>query len=102
MKKNYLEISILLSILSITITLFINNQIANAYLKSVGKTRALFGLTELRFGYQYFVVIFGIIALIFAILGTKGTSQRSKKLIAVLLSLLAIIIVFVRIWWLFV
>ena len=103
MKRNYLKISILLSIISIAITLFINNQIAKAYLKSQGKTKALFGLKELlQFGYQYYVAILGTIALILAIPGIKGNNRKSKKLAAVLLSLLAIIVVFVRIWRLFV
>ena len=103
MKSTYLKISILLSIISIGITLFINNQIAKAYLKSHGKMRALFGLKELlQFAYQYYVAILGFIALIFVIPSIKGNNQKSKTLAAVLLSLLAIIVVFARIWRLFV
>jgi hypothetical protein len=102
LKIKYFEISILLSIISIAATLFINHQIAEVYLKAHGKTRALFGITELRFGYQYYVATLGIAALIFAILGFKGNNSRSKKFVSALLSLTAIVMVFVKIWRLFI
>ena len=99
----YFLISTLVSIISISTTLFINIQIAQAYLKSDGKTRALFGIKELlQFGYQHYVVIPGIVSFIFAVLVIKGTNQRSKKVAALLLSLLAIAIVFARIWRVFI
>jgi len=104
LKKNkYPEVSILLSIISIAASVFINIQIAKQYLRSVGKNRALFGLYELlQFGYQYYVAILGFIALVMAILGIKGDNRRSLKLSAILLSVLALMAVFVRIWRLFV
>ena len=102
-RNKYLEVSISLSLISIIVTVFINSQIAKAYLKSDGKTRALFGLNELlQFGYQYYVIIPGIISLIFAILSLKINTQGSKKISALLLSLFAIVIVFARIWRLFI
>ena len=102
-KSSYFLISILVSIISISTTLFINNQIAVEYLRSDGKTRALFGIKEwLQFGYQYYVVILAIISFIFAILVIKENNQRSKKVTALLLCLLAITIVFVRIWKVFI
>ena len=102
-KRRYLQISILLSLVSIAITLFINFRIAGTYLRVDGKTRALFGLTELlSFGYQYYIGLLGIIALIFAIAGMKESSSSGKKFIAVLLSLFAITFVFARTWRLFI
>ncbi len=102
-KKKYLEASLVLSIASIAITVFINVQIALEYKRVDGKTRALFGITELlSFGYQYYVVIFGIVSLIYAVLNFKANSQTNKKLTALLLSLFAIAFVFARIWRLFV
>ena len=98
MKRKYLEISISLSIISIAITLFINHKIAEAYLKADGKTRAVFLPELLVFGYQYYVVLLGIVALILAIIGVRKNRQTTEKTTAVLLSLLAIMIVFVRIW----
>jgi Ca2+/Na+ antiporter len=103
LKKKYLDISILVSAISIIITLLINNQIAKEYIKSSGKTRALFGLKELlQFSYQYYVLLAVIIALIFALLGVKENNHRIKKIIAIMFCLLAITIIFLRIWRLFV
>ena len=103
MKQKFLQTSIVLSIISITITLLINIQIAKEYLRSDGKTRALFGIKELlQYGYQYYVLILGVCSLILAIMNLKGNIQTNKKAAVVLLSILAIIIVFVRIWRLFV
>jgi len=102
-KSIYLKISTILSIISIFLSIFINIQIAREYLKSDGKTRALFGIKEaLQFGYQYYVCILGVISLIVAILGIKGNSKRRKVLSAILLSVFALILVFVRLWRLFV
>jgi hypothetical protein len=102
-KTRFLGISILLSIISIAATLLINWEIAKKYLRSDGKTRALFGITELyQFGYQYYLVILGIISLILVIFSKKEKDKRIKMGTALLLSLLAIAIVFIRIWRLFV
>jgi len=102
-KKKYFEASIVLAIVSIAITVFINIQIAIKYKRADGKTKALFGITELlSFGYKYYVAIFGIISLVYAVLNLKTDNQTNKKLTAFLLSLFAIAIVFARIWRLFV
>jgi hypothetical protein len=98
-KNQYFRISITLSIISILITILINFQIAKAYLSSDGKTKAFFGLSELlRFGYQYYVGIIGIVSLTFAIISL----EKGKNLIGIFLSLLAILFVFFRIWRLFI
>jgi hypothetical protein len=70
---------------------------------ATGKTRALFGLTELlQFGYQYYVVITGAVSLILSVLSIKSNKNQNKKSIALVLSIAAITIVFIRIWRLFV
>ena len=103
MKKNYLDISLLLSFISIAVTLFINIQVAQRYIRATGKTRALFGLTELlTFGYQYYIALIGIVAFILAVLSLKNDRQHNKRLMAVLLSIVAIAVVFVRIWRVFI
>jgi len=102
-KNNYLIFSILLSFISISVTTFINIQMAKEYLRVDGKTKALFGIKELlQFGYQYYVVILGLLSLIFAILSFKSNTQRSKLFAATLLSIFSITIVFLRIWRLFI
>jgi hypothetical protein len=102
-KNKYIGISILLSVISIAISIVINSQIAKVYLRSSGKNKALFGLIEFaQFGYQYYIAVLGIISLILAILSIKMNGQRSREIVAVVLSLLAITIVFIRIWKLFI
>lgn len=101
MKKRLLDLSILCSLVSIVVTAIINIQIAKVYLKADGKTRALFGLNEiLSFGYQYYVVVLAILATILAIVGK--TNYAAKKFAAIGFGIIAIVIVFLRIWRLFV
>lgn len=103
MKKKYLNLSLCLSLVSIAITIFINIKIAQRYIMATGKTRALFGLTELlQFGYQYYIVFIGAGSFILAVLNIKSNEQQTKKVIAVVLSAVAVAIVFTRIWRLFV
>jgi hypothetical protein len=101
MKRYFLALSFLLSTISIILTIGINICIAQAYEVAKGKTRALFGITELLvYGYQYDVCILGLAAFIFAALGKSP--NKSKKIFAIGLSLMAVALVFVRCWQLFV
>ena len=102
-KNTFIKISILLSIFSISISLFINYQIAKEYQSVDRKTQLLFGIKELyQFGYQYYMVVLGLISLVLALLSIKTVNQKSKLFTAILLSVIAITIVFIRIWRLFV
>lgn len=102
-KEKLLLFSVLLSLLSIIITTLINIAIAKTYLRVDGKTRALFGITELlQFGYQYYVALPGIVSLILALVCLKSNSHYGKKYTAIILSMFALIIVFARIWRLFI
>ena len=101
--KYYLPASILISVISILTTIYINYQIADRYLRARGKTRALYGLTELlSFGYQYYVVLLGILSFILAAMTINKGEKKNKIISALLLSLLAISIVFARIWRVFI
>ena len=101
MKKRFLSVSILLSVISITLTLLINLKIAKEYQHVHGKNRALFGITEIfRFDYQFYVLLIGLIALSFSILAKSN--KFINKYLAIILSTIAITIVFLRIWRLFV
>ena len=85
------------------ITIYINIQIAQRYINTTGKTKALFGLTELlTFGYQYYIAVIGIISFILSILSLKVNGQRNKMRMAVLLSIVAIAMVFLKTWGLFI
>jgi hypothetical protein len=102
-KNKYLIFSIFLSVLSIGSTTVINILIAKEYLRVDRKTQALFGITEiLQFGYQYYVVILGLLSLMFAILSFKSNMQRSKLFAVTLLSVFSITIVCLKTWRLFV
>ena len=102
-QKVYLRISVAISIMSISATLFINYSIAKEYKRVDGKTRLLFGIKELlQFGYQYYVLIFGLASFILATISKKDNTKGNKRRAAILLSLLAISIIFLRIWRLFV
>jgi hypothetical protein len=91
--------SLSLSCLSVLVTAGINVSIARRYIHANTEARLWFFLTESTFFFQYFVVILGIAALILAQL----TKSKSKlRLVAIGLSLISIILVFVGIWRLFV
>ena len=102
-KKYLLVYSIVLSLLSIAITIFINIEIAKEYLRADGKTRALFGFNELlQFGYQYYVAILGIISFILVLVSLRSDGKRGQKYGAIVLSIFAVVIVFARIWRIFI
>jgi hypothetical protein len=95
-----IKVSIGLSCLSVLLTFWINGCIANDYIHADGKTRALFGINELlSYGYQYWVVILGLSGLALSL-----TARRESrfKVFALLFSVLSIVLVFVRLWRLFV
>lgn len=96
MKKHFVTSSLVLSFISLAATFLINIQIAKHYLKADGKTRALFSLNELlTYGYQYYVAVLGLLAIIIALLATVPSN---KKLIAIILAILSIAFVFARVW----
>lgn len=100
MKEHLIKISFILSLISLATTFLINIQIAKHYLNADGKTQALFSLNELlTYGYQYYVAILGLLALISALF---AIASANKKIIAAVLALLSIACVFARIWRLFI
>lgn len=94
-----LIVSLSLSCLSVLVTAGISVSIASRYIHANTEARLWFFLTESTFFFQYFVAILGIAALILALL---SKSKPTSRLIAVGLSLISIIMVFVPIWRLFV
>ena len=100
LKNKFINISIIISVVSIIITTAINIKIANDYLRVDGKTKALFGVKEVfQFSYQYYVSILGVAALIFAIIANVKFSSKS---INILFAVGSIVLVFVRIWRIFI
>ena len=101
MKSKLVPLSFSLTLVSVFLTLLINKWIADRYLIADGKTRALFGITELlSFGYQYYVAILGILSVILASSGIYH--KQNRAILALLLGAGAILLVFVRIWRLYI
>jgi len=102
-KEKLLICSIILSLLSIVTTTIINIEIAKEYIRVDGKTRALFGIKELyQFGYQYYVAFPGAISLILSLLSLRTNGRRGQKYGAIVLGIIALILVFGRVWRLFI
>ncbi|MBI2729750.1 MAG: hypothetical protein HYX40_03200 [Sphingobacteriales bacterium] len=98
-RNNFIIASIIISVVSIAISLLVNYQIAKEYIRVDRKTQLLFGIKELfQFGYQYYVIFLGIISFTLAMFSIKSPDRKRHLYIAISLSLLAIIIVFARIW----
>ncbi|RAJ82281.1 hypothetical protein CLV59_104506 [Chitinophaga dinghuensis] len=100
MMSRSIQLSFFLSALSIIATTWINIAIAQRYLHADGKTRALFGIIEMTYGFQYGVAIAGIAALLLSLIGKSGSQKL--RIAAVVISILSVILVFLRMWRLFV
>ena len=84
-------------------TLMINFKISQDYFESTGKDRAFFPLhAALDYLYQYYLALFGLTALILVILSRKKETRISRLLIAGGIALFSILLVFLKLWRLFV
>jgi hypothetical protein len=91
--------SFVLSCSVIILTIWINLAIAKDYKHADGKTRALFGIIEMTYGFQYWLALPGVIALVLCLF----TRDRSPfRLLCITLSIISIIFIFLRIWRIFV
>lgn len=103
MRKHFLKYSVLLSVISIATTLIINLKISQDYFESVGKDRAFFALrAALDYLYQYCIALFGLVALVLVFLVRKNLNLGRRLLFASGLAVFSIILVFLKIWRLFV
>lgn len=96
-----LSLSLILSLVTIAAVAWINIQIAERYEAATGKTRALFGIIELTYGYKYYFIAGGLLAIIPGIIAARH-GQRRFGLLAILLAVAAIVSVFFRLWTLLV
>ena len=98
-KKPYATISIFLSILCMLIITWINIKIANQYLSSDGKTKALFGIVELlNFYYKYWFVGLSLGSITLSILSKRNKEGKRIFWISMMLGLLSLIFIFTSIW----
>ena len=98
-KKLSSTISIILSILCILIITWINAKIANRYLSSDGKTKALFGIVEtLSYSYKYWFIGLSIGSIITAIIGNRKKEGKKIFWISMTLGIISMMIIFTPIW----
>ncbi len=98
-RKIFSLISLIISGFCISTAIKINFDIAQRYSQCDGKTQALFGITEtLEFYYQYYNIGLIIIAIVFAIIGTKRKENRMINGIAYFICVISLIIIFTRLW----
>lgn len=96
--KKY-QISILISLVCICGIVFQNYRLAEMFKRSRGKNRALFGLTEfVQLDVKLYLGIVLIVALVFGILAIRETENRQFSILSILLSVIGIILLFVRFW----
>jgi hypothetical protein len=58
-------VSLVLGLFSLTAIFYVDIEIANTYMHSNGKTKAMFGIIEIsRFSYKYLIVIPAILSII--------------------------------------
>ena len=101
-RRKIIYLIIFVSFICLIFSVKVNINTYQDYIHSTGKTRALFGLSELKFSYKYY---FGIISLIGFIISANYLRKKENRLlvsIAMLISILATIISFFRIWRIFI
>lgn len=80
-------------------TVIQNYRLAEMYLNADGKTRALFGITELVELHIKFYLSFGVIIGLFFAWFAKQRKEKSRSIyVGVILNLLALCLLFIRIW----
>lgn len=95
MKKN--QVSIIFSLSCILGIFFQNYRLAKLYDNSVGKTRALFGLTEIaNLDIKVYLAFASLISLVFGILAIRNKENLKLAIISIALSSIAIILLFIR------
>ncbi len=96
--KKY-QVSIFFSLVSITGIVYQNYRLAEMFNTSTGKTRALFGITEVsQLDVKVYLGLVSIISLIFAVLALWKKENRKLAWLSIGLSGVAIILLFIRFW----
>jgi hypothetical protein len=95
----YSLISVILNVITGLIILGINYKEALTYLSSDGKTRSLFGITDiLVFSYKYYLLIASIISILLFIISLKQKENRKFSVTSLLLSILSVFMICLPIW----
>ena len=94
-----IRISILLSLICLAIALIINIQMAIEYSNATGKTRALYGLTNLH---RLYYSIIGIIGFILSIISIVKNRKALINYLAALLAISSVYITLSDLWKVFI
>ncbi len=98
-KYRFSALSIILSIICMIAVIVVNQKIAELYLLSDGKTRALFGIIEnVQFYYKYYFSILGLSSLIFGLMAVRKKEMKLTIQIVIFLSIISNISVFIQLW----
>jgi hypothetical protein len=102
-KEFFSTSSIFISAVSLSILLKINYVIAKYYLMADVKTRSLFGIVELlNFSYKYYLLILSLISVVLAYIASRRQESSRFVIPAYLLTCISTILVFFKIWKIFV
>jgi len=99
LKNRFSIISSSLGIVSIICTVILNYRLAKSYIAADGKTKAMFGIIEIsNWGYKIWFFIGGLLAFVLAIIALKKKESKITYRLSFLLSLIAMLLVFIRFW----
>lgn len=99
LKNKFSTLASLLSLCSIVSCIILNYDLAKLYIKASGKTKALFGIIELsRLDLKTWIFIAGLTALILSLVAIKRKENKKLYQFSFVISLIAMILVFIRIW----
>jgi hypothetical protein len=98
-KYKFAAASLIISIGNIVYLIVLNYKLAQQYLASSGKTRALFGLNELGWlEYKFYLAPFLIISLILWIVSFRKKEWKQLSIVAAILSIVSILLLLIRFW----
>ncbi len=93
------QISIIISIITISGIIFQNYRLVEMYNKSRGKNRAFFGFTEIaQLDVKFCLGLLCIISLVFGILAILKKENLKLSIISVGISLISIVLLLIRLW----
>ncbi len=101
-RKKIIYLIIFVSFICLIFAVKVSINTYQDYIQSTGKTRALFGLSELKFIYRYYLGILSLIGFIISVNYLRKKENRILVSIAMLISILAMIVSFFRIWRIFI
>jgi hypothetical protein len=95
----YSKYSSILSLISVLGIIYQNFRLREMFLKTHGKDRALFGITEIaQLDIKLYFGLISLISLILIIIAIRKKEVKKTLLAAIILNTISIVIIFVRLW----